>query len=82
MRDLNDIYSSIVEYLQCVASSNCDCESKREIFEKASLPEITIVFYICVMFLNASNLLFIIQLKDVKKMARQATKSFISTDTR
>ena len=81
MRDLNDIYDSIVNYSQCVASGNCDCESKREIFEKASLPEITIVFYICVMFINASNLLFIIQLKDVKKMARRATKSFISTDT-
>ena len=82
VRDLNDNYDSIMEYSRCVASGNCDCESKREIFEKASLPEITIVFYICVMFLNASNLLFIIQLKDVKQIARRATKSFISTDAR
>ena len=81
VRDLNDIYSSIVEYSQCVASGNCDCEGKREMFEKASLPEIGFVHLICVMFLNASNLLFIIQLKDVEQIARRATKSFISTDT-
>ena len=81
MYKLNDIYDSIMEYSQCVASGNCDCEGKREMFEKASLPELDFVHLICIMFLNASNLLFIIQLKDVKQMARCVTKSFISTDT-
>ena len=80
LRDYNDIYGSIVNYSQCVASGNCDCGDAREMLEKTSLPEITFIAYICVMFLNASNLLFIIQVKDVKQMARCATKSFISTD--
>ena len=80
VRELNDIFNSIMNYSQCVASGNCDCGDTREMLEKASLPEITLVFYICIMFLNASNLLFIIQVKDVKQMARRATKSFISTD--
>ena len=80
IRDLNNIYGSIVNYSQCVASGNCDCGDTREILEKTSLPKTTIVVYIFVMFLNASNLLFIIQVKDVKQMARRATKSFINTD--
>ena len=80
VRNGNDILDAITDYSQCVASGNCDCEDKRETFEKASLPEIIFVFFICIMFLNCSNLLFIIQLKDVKKIARRATKSFISTD--
>lgn len=82
MRELNDIYNSIVNYSQCVASGNCDCGDTTKILEKTSLiSEINFVVYICVMFLNSSNLLFIIQVKDVKQMARRATKSFISTDT-
>ena len=81
VRNLNDIYEAITDYSQCVASGNCNCEDTREMFEKASLPELIFVFFICIMFLNCSNLLFIIQLKDVKQIARRATKSFISTDT-
>ena len=69
-----------MNYSLCVASGNCDCEDTREMFEKASLPGMAFVFFICFMFLNASNLLFIIQVKDVKQMARRTTKSFISTD--
>lgn len=80
VRDLNDIYDSIMSYSHCVAGGNCDCEGKREMVEKTSIPELNFIFYICIMFLNSSNLLFIIQVKDVKQMARRATKSFISTD--
>ena len=80
VRNLNDIYDAITDYSRCVASGNCNCEETREMFEKASLPVLDFVFFICIMFLNCSNLLFIIQLKDVKQMVRRATKSFIISD--
>ena len=83
VRNLNDLLNGIMEYSQCVASGNCNCEDKREMIERASLPETVFLFFIAIMFLNCSNLLFIIQLKDVKHMARRATRihrTFTSTD--
>ena len=80
VRNLNDLFDGIMEYSQCVASGNCNCEDKREMIERVSLPETIFLFFAAIMFLNCSNLLFIIQLKDVKHVARRATRmTFIST---
>ena len=80
VRSVNDRIEAIIDYSTCVANGNCNCEGEREMVEDASVPETAFLFFTTVMFLNCSNLLFIIQFQDVKHVARRATRTFLTTD--
>lgn len=77
---LNDRINATMDYSQCVGSGNCNCDDERKMVENTSIPETAFLFLITLLFLNCSNLLFIIQFQDVKQVARRATKSFITTE--
>ena len=80
VRSLNDRIEAIMNYSTCVANGNCNCEDERQMVEDTSMPETAFLFFVTIMFLNLSNLLFIIQFQDVKHVARRATRTFLSTE--
>ena len=69
-----------MKYASCVGFGNCNCDDEREALENATFPEMVIAFAISVMFINCSNLLFIVQVKDIKNLAQRATRSIMSSD--
>ena len=79
-RNIDDIIDGITKYSQCVALGNCNCDDERKALEDASIPEMVFIFAIVASFINCTNLLFVIQIRDVKKLAKRATRSFISSD--
>ena len=76
------IFDSIMKYSKCVANGdNSICDPLREDYQTMSMPSaiLNIVFYLSMMLLNIMALLFVVQIKDVKRLARRVTHSFIST---
>jgi len=76
------IFESIMAYSQCVIDGeNRECDHLKEDYKRMSMPFaiLTITFYLSLMMLNVMSLLFIIQAKDVKMLARRVTQSFISS---
>ena len=68
----------MTKYSQCVALGNCNCDDERKALEDASIPEMVFIYVIIASFINCVNLLFVIQIRDVKNLFKRATKSSVS----
>ena len=80
VHNVNNIVEAISNYSQCVALGNCNCDDEREVLEDASIPEMVFVFTFGTMLVNLNNLVFVIQVRDIKNLAERATKNFVSSD--
>ena len=79
-------FEAITNYSQCVALGNCNCDDKREAMEKSSTTEVIVFVFAAAIsgaFLNLSNLMFVIQVKDMKNLAKRAARRItISSDVK
>jgi len=76
------VFNAVMDYSECVADgANSKCDSLKENYQSMSMPSavINIVFYLSMMMLNIMCLLFVVQIKDVKKIARRVTQNFMSS---
>ena len=78
-----DIFKSIIAYVLCVAVPGGigDCDHHRDDYQRMSIPlaVLNIVLNILVMFLNIMVLLFIVQTKDIKVLAKKVTQNFTNS---
>ena len=77
------IFESILNYVACVRvfGDSSECDHFRDDYQRMSMPlaALNIVFNTLVMFLNIMVLLFIVQTKDVKVLAKKVTQNFINS---
>ncbi|XP_065891155.1 uncharacterized protein [Dysidea avara] len=77
------IFDSILTYVECVTEfgDSSDCDHYRDDYQRMSIPlaVLNVVFNMLVMFLNIMVLLFIVQTKDIKVLAKKVTQNFTNS---
>lgn len=79
LRNRNRLFTAIFDYITCVNNvrpTNCD-ELREDIFD-ASIPSLRVIALLMTSLVNFSNVVFVLQFKDVKKRLRTLTKRFTS----
>ena len=79
LRNRNTLFNAIFEYIACVndvRTANCD-ELREDIFD-TSIPSLRVIAVLMTSLVNFSNVVFVLQFKDVKKRLRTLTKRFTS----
>ena len=81
LRNRNGLFTAIVEYISCVNDDSYQegsCEELREDIYDASFPALRIIAVLMTSLVNFSNVIFVLQFRDVKKKLRTLTRRFTS----
>ena len=79
LRNRNRLFTAIFEYISCVNDPRAtSCDDFREDIFDASIPSLRVISIIMTSLVNISNVVFVLQFKDVKKRLRTLTRRFTS----
>lgn len=81
LRNRNKLFTAIFDYICCVNDINYregSCEEHREAIYDVSFPALRVTAILMTSLVNISNVVFVLQFKDVKKRLRTFTRRFTS----
>ena len=82
LRNRNSLLSAIFDYVSCVNnfSNEGTCDEYREDIYDASFPALRVTAVLMTSLVNISNVVFVLQFRDVKKRLRTLTKRFTKSE--
>ena len=82
LRNRNSLLSAIFDYVSCVRNPSYEgtCEGYREDIYDASFPALRVTAILMTSLVNISNVVFVLQFRDVKKRLRTLTKRFTKSE--
>ena len=78
LRNRNRLFTAIFDYISCVNNPRTSCDEYREDIFDASIPGLRVIAVLMTSLVNISNVVFVLQFKDVKKRLRTLTRRFTS----
>jgi len=80
LRKKNELFTAIRNYTSCVRyGDNPVCDEFLEDVRDASFPALSAISLLITSLLNVSNVLFVLQFREVKKTMRTLTRRFTSS---
>ena len=72
MRNYDDIYEAVEQYAVCQASGDSsECDSIRDELDTLNYPGLLNTCYILMAILNITNLIFVLQFRDIKYQVKK-----------
>jgi len=78
LRNRNGLFTAIFDYVSCVNKQGGDCEELRDDIYAISFPVLSVCAILLTSLVSVSNVVFVLQFRDVRKRLRTLTKRFTS----